>query len=53
MASHIAKNIIGKDDKFLNELAEFISATVHPMFTMVETIPERCVIYHHGKLCFM
>jgi len=51
MASHIAKNIIGKDDKFLNELAEFISATVHPMFTMVETI-QKGVAYHHGKLPF-
>lgn len=51
MASHIAKNMIEKNDKFLNELAGFISATVHPMFTMVETI-QKGVAYHHGKLPF-
>lgn len=51
MASHISKNMIEKNDKFLNELAGFISATVHPMFTMVETI-QKGVAYHHGKLPF-
>jgi len=51
MASHIAKNMVEKNDKFLNELAGFISATVHPMFTMVETI-QKGVAYHHGKLPF-
>jgi superfamily II DNA/RNA helicase len=51
MASHIAKNLADKNDKFLNELAEFISSTVHPLFTMVETI-QKGVAYHHGKLPF-
>ncbi|MFA6151849.1 MAG: DEAD/DEAH box helicase [Chitinophagaceae bacterium] len=51
MASYISKNMIEKNDIFLNELAEFISATVHPMFTMVETI-QKGVAYHHGKLPF-
>lgn len=51
MASHIAKNMVEKNDEFLNELARFISATVHPMFTMVETI-KKGVAYHHGKLPF-
>lgn len=51
MASHISKNMIEKNDKFLNDLAGFISATVHPMFTMVETI-QKGVAYHHGKLPF-
>jgi len=51
MAVHLAKNIAEKDDIFLNELAGFISATVHPMFTMVDTI-KKGVAYHHGKLPF-
>jgi len=51
LASHISKKMIEKNDKFLNELAGFISATVHPMFTMVETI-QKGVAYHHGKLPF-
>lgn len=51
MASHISKSMMEKNDKFLNELAGFISATVHPMFTMVETI-QKGVAYHHGKLPF-
>lgn len=51
MASHISKNMLEKNDNFLNELAEFISATVHPMFTMVDTI-KKGVAYHHGKLPF-
>jgi superfamily II DNA/RNA helicase len=51
MASHIAKNIVEKDERYLNELAEFISTTVHPMFTLVDTI-RKGVAYHHGKLPF-
>lgn len=51
MASHISKRIIEKNDNFLKELAGFISETVHPMFTMVETI-RKGVAYHHGKLPF-
>jgi len=51
VASHISKNMAEKENKFLNELARFISATVHPLFTMVETIPKG-VAYHHGKLPF-
>lgn len=51
IASFIAKNAQERDDRFLQELAEFISATVHPLFTMVNTIP-RGVAYHHGKLPF-
>ncbi len=51
MASHISNNMIEKNDKFLNELAGFISATVHPLFTMVDTI-KKGIAYHHGKLPF-
>ena len=51
MASHISKNMIAKNNNYLNDLAGFISATVHPKFTMVETI-QRGVAYHHGKLPF-
>jgi len=51
MASHIAKNMEGKQNTYLNELSDFISTTVHPKFTMVETIPKG-VAYHHGKLPF-
>jgi hypothetical protein len=51
MASFIAEDFEVKNDKYLNDLAEFISATVHPMFTMVETI-QKGVAYHHGKLPF-
>lgn len=51
IAAHIANNISNKNDDFLNGLASFISATVHPKFTMVETI-QKGVAYHHGKLPF-
>lgn len=51
MATHIAKNMEDKDEQYLNGLASFISATVHPKFTMVETV-QKGVAYHHGKLPF-
>ncbi|MFN8291369.1 MAG: DEAD/DEAH box helicase [Chitinophagaceae bacterium] len=51
MASHIAKNIEDKQNDYLTDLADFISTTVHPKFTMVETI-QKGVAYHHGKLPF-
>lgn len=51
MASYIAKTMVSKNDKYLNDLSGFISATVHPKFVMVETI-KRGVAYHHGKLPF-
>lgn len=51
MASHISNSLENKNDEFLNELSDFISATVHPLFTMVETI-KKGVAYHHGKLPF-
>lgn len=51
MASHIANKLRDKNDDFLNGLASFISATVHPKFTLVETI-QKGVAYHHGKLPF-
>jgi len=51
MASHIAKNMDNRNENYLNSLASFISNTVHPKFTMVETI-QKGVAYHHGKLPF-
>ena len=51
MASHIAYSMGNKNDKFLNDLSDFISETVHPMFAMVDTI-KKGVAYHHGKLPF-
>lgn len=51
MATHIAKNMEDKNEQYLNGLASFISATVHPKFTMVETV-QKGVAYHHGKLPF-
>lgn len=51
IASSLARKMLYRDDEFLNDLAEFISSTVHPLFTMVETIPKG-VAYHHGKLPF-
>jgi hypothetical protein len=51
MAAHIAKSMPIKDFDYLLDLSAFISSTVHPMFTMVETI-QKGVAYHHGKLPF-
>ena len=51
MASHIAVNMVEKKNTYLSELSDFMSETVHPKFTMVETIPKG-VAYHHGKLPF-
>lgn len=51
MAAHIAKSMPIKDFDYLIDLSAFISSTVHPMFTMVETI-QKGVAYHHGKLPF-
>ncbi|MBX2970100.1 MAG: DEAD/DEAH box helicase [Cyclobacteriaceae bacterium] len=51
MASHIASSMQELENTYLRELASFISSTVHPKFTMVETI-QKGVAYHHGKLPF-
>jgi superfamily II DNA/RNA helicase len=51
IARHIAKDMEEKNEQYLNELASFISITVHPRFTMVDTL-RKGVAYHHGKLPF-
>ncbi|WP_298139775.1 DEAD/DEAH box helicase [Flavobacterium sp.] len=51
MASHIAENMVERNNTYLSELSDFISETVHPKFTIVETILKG-VAYHHGKLPF-
>lgn len=51
MASFIAEDKIATNTNFLNDLSEFISNTVHPKFTLVNTI-KKGVAYHHGKLPF-
>jgi replicative superfamily II helicase len=40
-----------KDNKYLNDLSDFISDTVHPKFSLAEII-KRGIAYHHGKLPF-
>lgn len=47
---------VGEDEEFesgefLNGLADFISASVHPQFPLAETV-RKGVAYHHGKLPF-
>lgn len=51
MASFIAEDKIVTETDFLNSLSDFISNTVHPKFTLVDTI-KKGVAYHHGKLPF-
>lgn len=51
MASFIAEDKAAHETAFLNGLSEFISSTVHPKFTLVDTI-KKGVAYHHGKLPF-
>jgi hypothetical protein len=51
MASSIANGMDAKDSSYLTDLSKFISTSVHPKFTLVETI-KRGVAYHHGKLPF-
>ena len=51
MASFIAEDKIVTETKFLNSLSDFISDTIHPEFTLVNTI-KKGIAYHHGKLPF-
>lgn len=51
MASFIAGDKIITSTDYLNSLSDFISNTIHPKFTLVDTI-KKGVAYHHGKLPF-
>lgn len=51
IATFIAEDKTLTETNFLTELSEFISNTVHPKFTLVDTI-KKGVAYHHGKLPF-
>src|SRR5690606_34519217 len=44
-------NVEVTPDNFLEELGEFIAASVHPTFPLSQTI-KKGVAYHHGKLPF-
>ncbi len=49
MATYLAEQRTTLSNKFLNELSDFISDTVHPKFALTETI-RKGIVYHHGKL---
>ncbi len=49
MATYLSDKRIKMKNSFLSELSDFISITVHPKFSLVETI-KKGIVYHHGKL---
>jgi hypothetical protein len=51
MAGFIADEKLANDSIYLQGLSDYISNTVHPKFTLVDTI-KKGVAYHHGKLPF-
>jgi hypothetical protein len=52
IAVHLAGNASFElESDYLLELSDFIADTVHPMFSLVETMKSG-VAYHHGKLPF-
>lgn len=51
IAEFIAFKSTAKNSDYLTGLSKFISETVHPNFSLVNTI-EKGVAYHHGKLPF-
>jgi hypothetical protein len=51
IAIHISNNTSELRDQYLNDLSDFIAGTVHPQFSLVDTIKSG-IVYHHGKLPF-
>jgi len=51
IAIHLASNSSNEETGYLRDLSDFIAETVHPRFSLVETI-RSSIVYHHGKLPF-
>jgi superfamily II DNA/RNA helicase len=51
IAGHLARNSLNQETQYLRDLSNFIAQTVHPQFSLVETIKSG-IAYHHGKLPF-
>lgn len=49
LATYLSDQRSTLNHKFLNELSDFISETVHPKFALTGTI-KKGIVYHHGKL---
>lgn len=49
VAGHLARSSTQTGNQYLTELADFISDTVHPDYSLVEAV-RNGVAYHHGKL---
>ncbi|MEO8403006.1 MAG: DEAD/DEAH box helicase [Chitinophagaceae bacterium] len=49
IANYITKNSVSNGNEYLDDLAGFVEATVHPEYSLVEALRSG-IAYHHGKL---